>query len=163
MNKKIFFCVLLFVIVTTGCATTDDPREGGLIGYMQHKDDYERRIEERQNKLGELQEEGEREKQKTSALEDERARLQADLDRQRKMLDSLDAELEELSETIKLYQAETDAKQQEKEKIELEIETLKNKIAEVRRDTKLSIQEREQKIEDLHSEIDGLLEIMGSL
>jgi chromosome segregation ATPase len=52
-----------------GCATSDNPNEGGLFGYLQHgSSGYQRRLDERQERLAILQHDTAEEQSRTESL-----------------------------------------------------------------------------------------------
>jgi hypothetical protein len=65
-------------VVLPSCETTDDPRAGGLIGYLATGDEgYQRRITDRQNHLGYLDNANAQEAARANQLQDRRSTLMA--------------------------------------------------------------------------------------
>lgn len=160
-RTMLWLCGLVWLCA--GCATSDDPRKGGLFGYWLHKDDYAQRIEERQQRLAELEAENERQKQESARLEDEQAKIRAELDRQRTLLNEFEYELERLRQSIQQYKAQTQRTQQKKEQITQQIDALNADIAALRANTQLSVQEREANIADLQQYLENLLLLASEL
>lgn len=64
MNKHIYFG--LTVLIFNGCATTTDPRQGGLFSY--NPDAYEQRLNDRRDKVASIEKDTEIQKDKGSEL-----------------------------------------------------------------------------------------------
>lgn len=147
-----------------GCATTDDPHEGGLISYMVHGEDaYQKRLEEKQITLSAEQENQRQAVEATSQLEREKQAKLAELSRQRKQMATLDNDLVKMSESIKNARTQTAAKNKEKENLLKKADALRKEIDSIENNTNLSIEERKKRIEALDKEATALLEIASSL
>ena len=158
MLKKLFF---IFIMATlSGCATTGDPTQGGIFW---SEDKAIQRQDNLKHTLAEEDMQGQTIQAEKRNLEAQRNASQAELERQRRLLSSLDAELNSMSKKLEHYRADTIAKQKEKQRIENEIRTFDQRIQALQRDTSLSVQEKKRKINILNNEMDDLLEIISSL
>ncbi len=159
MDKRILFCILILTII--GCETTGDPRQGGLFGWS------EKKAADRQVALtGTLTEEernAQLARERTMALQNDRAAKLAELDTQRKRLGELDTELAKMRKQVDKIKVSTAAKQKEKQGIQKDIDKLNNKIGVLQRNTGLSVQDRKRKIGGLNDEIEKLLEAISNL
>jgi len=159
MNKRLWFlAVIMGLSLALGCATTSDPRTGGLIGYWKHKHDYEERIKQREQNLGELESEGEVEQETARNLTQDRNQLLEERQRQREALIRLNSDLDNISSEIDSLELQTDSKIRERETIIEKIKHLKAAIEHLRKDTQLTVTERETRIAELKQEIDLLSE-----
>ncbi|MEE4357418.1 MAG: hypothetical protein V2I97_13225 [Desulfococcaceae bacterium] len=151
---------LLLISITAGCATTGNPHSPTIFW-------SEEKAKQRQNNLKSTLQDEERAgntlKQESGQLEYQKNTAQAAYDQQQQRLQALDAELDQISRSIQQYQANTLAKQKEKQKIENEIKTLNSKISALQKDSRLSVQERQRRLNVLNKEVDDLLEIVSSM
>lgn len=78
MNSNLFIISFVAVFLLVGCATSDNPREGGFFGGVAgiHSGAYDNRIQQRQHELGQVQYINQELHQESVTLQDE-ARLQA--------------------------------------------------------------------------------------
>jgi chromosome segregation ATPase len=92
----------LVVLMLAGCGpVSDDPREGGLAGYLQHGDrGYQRRLDSRQSELDNLDAEGARLKRTSGSLQQDRSSMQAQLDQNRNALRGMNGELATLERQV---------------------------------------------------------------
>ncbi len=160
MRKKVLLMCALYAGLLS-CATTDDPRQGGLFSY--DPEAYEKRLEQRRQILEELQKSQQAEQEKTQTLESEVRVKQEELEKQRERLSALDADLEKIQQEVSQYQAQTSVKTKEKEQIEKQIKQLKAQLHALQNNTQLSVAERETRIAQLKSEIDELLQLAAVL
>lgn len=79
MSRFHLLLTLGAISLLTSCETTGDPNQGGLFGWSQGKADQ--RIEERERHLEYLDRENAYQRGRSSALEDEAARRNAELKR----------------------------------------------------------------------------------
>ena len=162
MLRNAILC-LCFALISS-CATTDDPRQGGLLSYWAHGEAaYQKRLNERNHALDSLERQGDRERQLSSDLEAEREAKLAELERQRRMLVSLDASLDGIKKKIVALKAVTATQQKEKQRLEGEVKRLRDGIGALQKDTQLTVQEKKQRTEKLNAEIESLLAVAASL
>ncbi len=79
MSRIPLILTLGAISLLTSCETTGDPTQGGLFGWSQGK--ANQRIDEREQHLQHLDRENSYQRGRSSALEDEKARRQADLNK----------------------------------------------------------------------------------
>lgn len=79
MSRIHIILTLCAISFLTSCETTGDPNQGGLFGWSQGK--ANQRIDERERHLEHLDRENSYQRGRSSALEDEQARRQAELRR----------------------------------------------------------------------------------
>jgi chromosome segregation ATPase len=157
----------LWGLIMVGCATTDDPRQGGLFGYNPAA--YERRIEERQQTVGTLEKQRQTLQEESRQLQGQEAATRQIRDEQRAQLAALDAQLVQLDggltriqRKVETYRAQTAAKQKEKQRVMNEVQTLKKRLDSLRQTSQVSAEKIQQK-EQLEREIDTLLEASVTL
>jgi chromosome segregation ATPase len=157
----------LWGLIMVGCATTDDPRQGGLFGY--NPTAYERRIEERQRAVGALERQRQTLQEESRQLQGQETATRQIRDEQRAQLAALDAQLIQLDggltriqQKVETYKARTAAKQKEKQRVISEVQTLKKRLDSLRQTSQVSAEKIQQK-EQLEREIDTLLEASVTL
>ncbi|MDH3601418.1 MAG: hypothetical protein OEU26_17540 [Candidatus Tectomicrobia bacterium] len=166
MSKALIFCLAALFIA--GCATTDDPRQGGLFSY--NRDAYEARLQSRRDTLSELErnkqqlgtQSGELTHKKSTKLEtrdQQSARVRA-LD---KDLAKLRRHIDQLQKDVTKYQATTAAKQREKQRVVKDIQRVQTQMAKLE-DSELPPQSSySEEYAKLQREVDTLLEIAAQL
>jgi septal ring factor EnvC (AmiA/AmiB activator) len=155
MVKKIIRCVPLLLIF--GCATTDDPRQGGLWSY--NPEAYEKRLEERRVALREIQGNQRNEENTTKHLKSELSAKKEKFTKEEERLESLTEELSKIRHDINQYQAKTNAQYNKKKRVQNEIQRLNNQIKALQDQAQLSEIEKDKKITSLKREINELLEL----
>ena len=149
----------LFILLAAGCATTDDPRQGGLFNYRPAA--YEARAEQGHQNLAALQQNQQQEAQQTQQLESDVQTRQAMLESERARLRGLDDDLARLQQNVNKYQARTNAQQAEKQRLGREIKRLQGQIAALRTNQQLDEAEKEQQIASLNHDIKTLAEAIS--
>jgi chromosome segregation ATPase len=155
VGKRMIWGALLLLLAS--CATTEDPRQGGLFGY--NREAYEKRLAERRAALQGIQVEQRDETERSRQLETELALKQTEYDTQKGRLDALDNDLINIHKDLEKYQARTRAQSAEKKRLDREVKRLNNQIESLRNQNRLSIDEKEKKIASLKAEIDELLKL----
>ena len=74
MTRLLLLAISATSLVLTSCETTGDPSQGGLFGWSQNKADQ--RIDERQQRLQQLQQDNAYQAGRSSALEQTKSQLQ---------------------------------------------------------------------------------------
>jgi septal ring factor EnvC (AmiA/AmiB activator) len=126
MYRKLVFCFSLLVVIT-GCATTSDPRQGGLFGGIAGLSSgaYEERLKQRENDLAQQQSTHQDLTQESIRLKGDTQKLESEL-----------ASLTEMDEKLSDLQKEIDQLQAKSDKQKDEIATLKKNIEKVRKKIK---------------------------
>ncbi len=158
IRKTVLYAMALMMM---GCATTGDPRQGGLFGWSEKK-----AVERQNDKHGQLESEkatGDELKATSRERAREKEAKLAELGKQRKRLGKLDNDIAKMEKDIRSKKNLTAGKQKEKKKAEKKLLGLKNDIRQLRGNTSLPIQQRKAKINILNSEIEKLLEIVANL
>lgn len=130
MNKNpLRFAALAGLWILPSCAVSDNPREGGLFGYLQHGDaGYQRRIDDRRYRLGSLEEENASEQSRTASLKARQASASqtisrlSDLKAQARSLGSIS-----LAAKIQRLESQGDATDAEVRRLEAEVEALRRR------------------------------------
>lgn len=142
MDNKIVLATLLFLVCQTACAVSDDPRQGGLLGYW-HGTSSGKYEERQQKKLQQLEEQRETRKRLTEqsakintelAIQDHRlAEEQEQALRLEKELSSLNAKLDKLQLTSEKQRQQVSSLKDQVEKTQQSLENHKKAL--VRLDT----------------------------
>lgn len=116
MEKLLTISALCGALLLSGClgADTGDPRRGGLFGYS--PENYERRIQEREDRYQEAREENARLREESASLEQWKQHKQADVAAQKRRLKRVNADIRSLRSRINRLKA-TPAKAAGKPKI----------------------------------------------
>jgi len=153
----------LFLLLAAGCATTDDPRQGGLFSY--NPATYEARLEQRRQNLTTLQQNQRQEEEQARQLEREAQSRQARLESENARLRRLDDELVQLQQNINQYQkninkyqARTNKQQAEKQRLGREFKRLQDQILDLKNNQQLAEIDKQKQIEGIKREIDELKE-----
>lgn len=152
------------ILLLGSCATTDDPREGGLFSY--DPEAYEKRLVERRERLTKLEEKQEAEKQKSTELDEQKVRTADSLEDLAEKSKDLDKEIDKLEELIKNSKVRSEEKKQELWKINVELQAVKKKLARLKSESSSDVAAKEKDIERLKMRIDELLkeaEELGNL
>ena len=153
----------LFLVLAAGCATTDDPRQGGLFSYNPAA--YEERLEQRRQNMTALQQNQRQEEAQARQLESDVQTRQARLESENARLRELDEELVELQQDINQYQqninhyrARTNKQQAEKQRLGREFKRLQDQIVVLKNNQQLAEIDKQKHIEGIKREIDELKE-----
>ena len=158
MFQTIGLYVLVFVL--TGCATTTDPRQGGLFSYNPQA--YQQRLDERRNTLAALGNNAE-EQQRLEREAEEKRQVLAE---QKKQLVALDTELDAVYQRIATYQAQNQEKAAEKTRLERDLRQAKARLDALKKEERVGSDEVEKKkaqIQRLKADIDNLGQAMNLL
>ena len=149
----IFVTMSLFVL--TACQTTNDPRKGGLFSY--DPEAYEKRIEDREDRLQELEDQQEIEKQKSEQLQLESTEKHAEKDELSEKIEVLEDNLARLKSGIKNVGTQTEKYEKEFFRIEIDSKALEEELKEIKSTSAESIELKKEEIERLEYRIDELL------
>ena len=156
MFQTIGLYVLLFVL--TGCATTTDPRQGGLFSYNPQA--YQQRLDERRNTLAALG---------NNAAEQQRLEREAEekrevLAEQKKQLVALDTELDAVYQRMATYQAQNQEKAAEKARLEHDLRQAKARLDALKKEESVgadAVEKKKAQIKQLKTDIENLSKVMN--
>jgi len=158
MCKTIGLYVLLFVLV--GCATTTDPRQGGLFSYNPKA--YEQRLEERRNTLEALKKNA----QDQQRLEREAEEKRQVLAEQKQQLIALDTELADAHQRLATYQAQNQTQAAEKTRLERDIRQAEARLHVLRKEASAGpdgVEEKQAQMQQLRADIEKLSKVLNLL
>lgn len=151
--------IVALLLGLSGCQTSDDPREGGLIGYWATGDEgYQRRLDDRQTELDQVERNTRQEQSRSENLAIARDQMKAELKAQREKLAELQAETEKMRVAVQQMEAATAEKEAEKAKLMASLSETKQSMDMLSEDTSLDIEEKRQRIAQLQEEVSLLLE-----
>lgn len=153
--------IVLFILLAVGCATTDDPRQGGLFGY--NPTAYEARLHQRRQNLTGLQQNQQQEEAQARQLESDVQTRQAMLDSEQARLREIDDELARVQRNIDQYQARTNAQQAEKQRLGREFKRLQGKMAALKKNQQLAETEKHKEIESIKRDMNELSKLAVQL
>jgi chromosome segregation ATPase len=158
MFQTIGLYVLVFVL--TGCATTTDPRQGGLFSYSPKA--YEQRLEERRQTLRALDKNAE----ELPRLEHEAEERRQVLAEQKKQLIALETELTNVHQRVAMYQAQNQEKAAEKTRLERDIRQAEAQLRALKKDESVGsdgVEEKQANIQRLRADIEKLSKVLNLL
>lgn len=98
---------ILFVISLTGCATSSDPSQGGLFGYLAHHDEYDARIQQRRQQLSQQQNVNENLMAESKTLVDHAREKEYELTVERKRLAGMESDINRLDKAVSRLRAKS--------------------------------------------------------
>lgn len=158
MTKTLGRFILLSLL--TGCATTTDPRQGGLFSYNPQA--YEQRLEERRKSTAVL----DKNRQEQAQLEREVTAKRQTLAEQKEQLTGLDAELADTHQRIATYNTQNQEQVANKVRLERDIRQAKTRLHALQKEASSSPQEAEEKqakIQQLRTDIEKLSKVVNLL
>ena len=137
------FAILAATTVLAGCASTGNPREGGIF-WSETKARERQQVLRQQSRLS--WEEAEREQDKTAQLKDRRASLRSSIAAQQKRISAMQSELSILRQNAANSEVASNAAELERQRTNLETSKAEN------------TEQLEAQVRDLQIEIDRLKE-----
>jgi septal ring factor EnvC (AmiA/AmiB activator) len=150
----------VFLFILTGCATTTDPRQGGLFSYNPKA--YQQRLDERRNTMAALGNNAEEQER----LEREAAEKRQVLAEQKKQLIELETDLTNLHQRIATYQAQNQEIAAEKTRLERDIRQAEARLRTLKKQESVgseSVEEKQAKIQRLRADIENLIKVLNLL
>jgi hypothetical protein len=157
--------VLIALAAATGCAISDDPREGGFISGAVNLSTgrYEQRVQEREQQYQREISDQERLMQQAQELQQERARVKRDLDNATRELAMLEASLRRQQEQLRRESRMTARDESRLREAETKLAGLRVRVAQAQQSEK-PVEElaRESKgIKADLEELDSMVELLG--
>ncbi len=154
MNQMVRYAVYSFAVASflSGCANmTDDPRKGGLFSY--NPDKYEKRLQEREDRLAAIEEEQAWETQKNADLRRAKSQKQKEVANMRQKVRNEQAKLDRQLQAAK--KANGGANADRAAELMRENQQLKKELAQIEA-SKKSNEEKLREIERLRGELEDL-------
>ncbi len=145
-------------LLVFGCATTDDPRQGGLFGY--NPSAYQRRIAEREAALATLKQEEAAQRDRTARLAQDQERARSERNAAAGRLAEMDREIGAIEQKISANRTRTSARQKEYEDLNARLGQVKREVADANSGDDAA---KQKEIERLNAEIDRLLQEADAL
>jgi chromosome segregation ATPase len=123
-----FLLVMIIGVAVTSCATSSDPRQGGLFGYLAHSDEYEARLQERRQLLDNQKNINQDLTDESKALDYKASKQSADIASERERLSSLEGEISRLESDVEVLQAKSVKQKSEITDLKKKIAKQKNRI-----------------------------------
>lgn len=156
LAKYIAPMIVLVCLVTAGCATSEDPRAGGLFGY--NPDAYQRRIDSRESQLQGLQQEQMQGQQTRGYLEQERSSKLAQKQRLERDLAGLEGEIASIQRKIAKVKLDTQAQRDRHRRISQELKAVNAELTRIKNTPDPENEARIKEIKRLQKKLDALLE-----
>jgi chromosome segregation ATPase len=155
IKRICLICVAINLFALTACQTTTDPSKGGLFSY--DPEAYEKRIENRENRLKEIEDQQEIEKQKSEQLQHDLTEKKVEKNEFHARIAVLEDNLVQLKSEIKNVDIETEKREKEILHIELESKALEEELNKIKMSSTEGIESKKKEIERLELRIDELL------
>lgn len=159
MSYRSFYLMCCGILLLSGCATSTDPRQGGLFSYSPSA--YEQRQQEREAHLNAIREDQRREEAASASLETERSRKAAAVSQQQKQLKSLQSELTATSRNLDKLKASNAAQEAKLAELKRRGGTLNNDMNKAQLNK--NPQSREAELERLRRELRQLQDEANAL
>ncbi len=127
MREKIFLILIIFSIFVSGCATTTDPRNGGLFSYNPKA--YEDRLADREDKISALGNEQNQEEQKSVQLEEDVNQKRIERSSIANKLADLDNDILKIEKKIRNATGKTDEEKRKLWQVDVKIKSLKKELS----------------------------------
>jgi chromosome segregation ATPase len=156
-TPTILFLLVVTILMTAGCATTDDPRQGGLFSY--NREAYQKRIAERQARYDVLAADTARQQQESKGLEETANQKRAEKEELTQKLARLDVDIEKTQEKIKQTKVGVKDLERRRSQLTARLESLKQQRSTIDAGSSAYGGEADKRveIERLQREIDRLL------
>jgi chromosome segregation ATPase len=143
-----------------GCATvSDDPHEGGLMGWMVHgPSGYQKRIDERQGQLEATHQQTAAEAEKTRTMEAQRAAIEKRIADLEARLAELHQQTDALAKDLERVKAENAGSEAAKAKLEKQLDGLRKDMEALQNNPDLLLREKEERMKQLQDELKTLRE-----
>ena len=157
-NKKLFMRILrhtaLFIVLLSlliGCATTDDPEEGGFFSIIHSLSTgaYDKRIERKQAELEEAKRNQVSIKEQARQADVQIADVKNDLEIAQKRLSTLKDDLNNLLERIQQAEKIQEIENADLQRLKSEVNALSKEAALVSRNSEMSVEDKKQRLDDL--------------
>ncbi len=153
--KRVLILAILSVLAA-GCATTDNPREGGLFSY--NPEAYERRLEEREAELSQAEENQDDETGRADRLERELAGKQGDRDALKRQIAGLDRDILDIETLIKSTVARTREQEQQLWRVNVRLGAVKRDLKRAKSAADKSVDAMKKEVVRLNRKLDELME-----
>lgn len=148
--------VIMALMLAAGCATTEDPRKGGLFGY--NPDAYERRLAERREVLAQEENRQAFQKQETATLEASVQAKQSEKDHYEAEMAKMDNDLDRLYGRLVALRKLTQQQQADKASIQAQADAVAKRLARLKSDGGAQEEQKRAEIEQLRKKLDLLLQ-----
>ena len=152
-------CSVIFTMISLifiSCATTDDPREGGLFSYNPNA--YEKRLDQRQQRLDDIKLQQKEAEEISQKLSIEKDAVLKEKQRYHKQNAELKRRVALLELTMERTSTETQEKQNKANEINKRLSEIKKKIKDEKDNISPDIKNKENELNQLNLKIDQLLQ-----
>ncbi|HQN17957.1 MAG TPA: hypothetical protein PKV86_02405 [Syntrophobacteraceae bacterium] len=154
--------LLVGLLAAAGCATTDDPRQGGLFGY--NPEAYQRRIADREAALKSIEEQRAQQEQESVQLKETLAQKQAEKDALSAKLAQLNTNVSQIEQKIKKAKVQTANQEKQRARLAGEMKSVKGRLGELTSSSgDENVEAKRAEVEKLQRQVDHLLEEADAL
>ena len=135
----------------SGCATTDDPEEGGLFSIIHSLSTgaYDKRIERKQAELEEAKRNQASLKEQAGQSDIQIATAKGQIETAQERLSALKDDLHDLLERIQEAETVQEIETADRQRLESEINALSKEATLISNDTEMSVETKKQRLDDL--------------
>ena len=154
--RSVLVLVLPAMLLPAGCATTDDPRKGGLFSY--NPEAYEQRLAERQEVLAQEENRQTSQKQQTATLETSVQTKQSEKNYYEAELTTMDKDLDQLYARLVALRKLTKQQKADKASIQAQADAVAKRLAKLKSKAGGQEEQKRAEIERLRKKLDLLLQ-----
>ncbi|MCP4696274.1 MAG: hypothetical protein GY862_05440 [Gammaproteobacteria bacterium] len=163
---RLTYALILAGLLSGGCAVSDDPSEGGLMGgvYGLGSGRYEERVDERQKRLEAVKGQAQSAEEEKQLLTEEDAQATQEREVLAKEVKQLTGNTRKLSKKVKRLKSSNAAKRKEKVKLQKRVDKVNAQLAKLQGASgNMTVEEYKKKATQLRKEINDLWTIANSL
>ena len=154
-------CFIIVVLLLAGCATTGDPRQGGLFGWDKNK--AQKRIEELQLRRNNEENIAYTTQGESKRLTAQEYKLKTEYNNQRQRLNEMQTKLSRAEKNLKNTRQLSKAKEKEKTAAEQQLAKVKHELEKINTLSEKEIAHKRAKITELNEELEALIEVIANL
>lgn len=156
MNRIVSVLIMASVcLACMQCATTTDPREGGLFSYNPKA--YEQRLQERQTRLKELEAQKEEEQRKQQELQGKLSSQKALHDEVSEKVGTLEKSITHLDEVLSKSRAHSHEDEKNLVQTHIKLKALKEEVARIRAGSTPGVEAQKKEIKRLSDIVEQIL------
>ena len=160
--------LMVVLLASAGCETSDDPRAGGFLGGLHGLTSgaYDRRLQAQQAQLGGAQREAQYLVVDNRRLASEAGETASERKRLQRQLTALDAKTAELTARASQLRADTDARRQQRSELEERLRQVRGELPELNRDVeanRVSAAAAQSRKAELEKELQELTVVFNAL
>ena len=154
-------CFIIVVFFLVGCATTGDPRQGGLFGWSEEK--AQRRIEDLQLHRNSEDDITYAKQAESQRLSEQEGRLKVEYTKQRQHLGEMQDKMSKAEKELRNTEQLSQTKKKEKREAERKLVQIKKELEKMNTLTEQEIVSKKERITELNRDLEALLQVIANL